>query len=70
MSLEQNALPTRKAPAYLFTMVVSLELMVFDESVPIFLRFVAWSKLLRIWGSLRSDDLQGLAPQFLRWMPS
>eukprot|EP00973_Karenia_brevis_P009322 1261895-Karenia_brevis.AAC.1 len=51
-------------------MVISLELMVFDEAVPIFLRFVAWIKLLRIWGSLRSDDLQGLAPQFLRWMPS
>eukprot|EP00973_Karenia_brevis_P015653 2141989-Karenia_brevis.AAC.1 len=27
MSLEQNAVPTRKAPAYLLIMVVSLELM-------------------------------------------
>eukprot|EP00973_Karenia_brevis_P061701 8580477-Karenia_brevis.AAC.1 len=51
-------------------MVVSLELMIFDESVTAYLRFVAWSKLLRIWGSLRSDDLQGLAPHLLRWTPS
>eukprot|EP00973_Karenia_brevis_P032679 4511261-Karenia_brevis.AAC.1 len=51
-------------------MVVSLELMIFDTTVLAFLRFVAWTKLLRIWGSLRSDDLQGLAPHFIRWMPS
>eukprot|EP00973_Karenia_brevis_P019787 2713061-Karenia_brevis.AAC.1 len=70
MSLEQNAVPTRKAPAYLLIMVVALELMIYDMEVPFFLRFVAWTKLLRIWGSLRSDDLQGLAPHFIRWMPS
>eukprot|EP00973_Karenia_brevis_P080447 11162000-Karenia_brevis.AAC.1 len=46
---------TRKAPAYLSTMVISLELMIFDKSVPIFLRFVAW----RVGTALSSVDAVG-----------
>ena len=43
-------------------MVISLELYVINEGNKKFTRAMAWIRLLKLWGSLRSDDLRGIIP--------
>ena len=33
--------------------------------MPLYRRFLAWTRLLKLWGTLRSDDLEGLVPDRL-----
>jgi len=61
-----NAPPRKKAPAFLAIHIVALELLVKRQEAPLYLRAVAWVKLLKIWGSLRSDDLCGLPPSSMQ----
>jgi len=57
-----------KAPGYLACQVVALELLVIRDDAPLYLRAAAWVKLVKVWGSLRSDDLAGLAPASVKLM--
>ena len=43
-----------------------------NEQHPLFLRGLAWVKLLKVWAALRFDDLKGLLPREVRgvlWVP-
>ena len=64
--LQLVAPPTRKAPLVPIMLIGSLELMVADDSAPIYARGLAFYKLLKIWASCRSNDLSGLNPSSLR----
>lgn len=47
-------------------MMASFELIVTDTGEYRFLRVYAWFKLVRLWASLRGDDIQGILPQSLK----
>jgi hypothetical protein len=51
---------TQQAQRYTTAMLISLELMVVDLNIPIYLRAMAWVVLLMNWSCLRVDDLQGI----------
>jgi len=51
-----------RAPRFPLCVLASLEVMVCDTLVPMGLRVVAWTRLLKTYGVLRSDDLQRLRP--------
>jgi hypothetical protein len=59
MRCETNNTTVRRAPQYLIVMILSLELFVCSER-PRYIRAVAWIKLVKVWASLRSDDVQGI----------
>ena len=67
--LAKDAKPIRRAPRYPATFVLALEDFMMDENNLVGLRLVAWAKLLKIWGTLRFDDLQGMRPReiFFQW---
>ena len=64
--LSSSAQPTHKAPSLFVMMVIAMELLVLDESMPSGARAMSWVKLLKVWSSLRSDDLRGLLPAELK----
>ena len=47
-------------------LIVALENAVVLEELPHFVRAFAWVKLLKYWGSLRSDDVQWVKPSEMR----
>ena len=57
--LEVGAPPTRQAVPFPLILIISLELAVGDNSLPRYLRALAWCRLLKLWTSSRADDLQG-----------
>ena len=66
VGLEAAAGPTKKAPGYRAMMLASMELYILDEDRALFLRAFAWVKLIKVWASLRSDDLKGLLPAHIK----
>ena len=56
----------KQAPQLLVAQVVALEGVVGAEHVPRYVRFYAWTKLLRHWTSMRWDDTNGISPHKLR----
>ena len=63
--LEIGAAPTKKAPLIPLMLVGALELLVVDESAPLFARGYAFNKLLKLWTACRTNDLSGLNPSSL-----
>lgn len=57
------------APSFMFSMIASLGLYAVDETGPSFARAMAWIRLVKVWASLRGDDLQGLLPASLTLFP-
>lgn len=55
--LEDGAPPRKRAPRMLSCFIPALERLVVDEKSSERLRLGAWLKLLKIWASLRFDDL-------------
>ena len=53
----------RKAPRLPAVVVAALELLVCDWGAAPAARVVAWARLLKVYGALRADDLQRLAPE-------
>ena len=54
---------TKRAPRFPVSIIVALEVAVASEGeLPRGLRVVAWARLLKIYGVLRTDDLQRLRP--------
>ena len=51
-----------KAPMLPAALVGALELLIGDEDAPLGLRVVAWARVVKVYGTLRSDDLQRLRP--------
>ena len=56
----------KKAPQLLTAQVVALEGVVGAEHLPLYVRFYAWTKLLRHWTSMRWDDTNGIVPHCSR----
>ena len=55
----------QKAPQFLIMIIVAFELYVLNESFLDYRRLFAWAKLLKVWASLRFDDLLRLVPENL-----
>ena len=54
----------RRAPRFPVSLIAALEVAVVDEALlPRGLRVVAWARLVKIFGVLRTDDLQRLRPE-------
>ena len=58
----QEKAEVKKAPRFPLYVVGAMELSVVSTSHPVVLRVCWWIRLLKIFGGLRSDDLQRLAP--------
>ena len=58
----EDAATIKKAPRIPALMIVAMELGVLCDAVPLVLRVVLWSRLLKIFGVLRADDLRRLGP--------
>ena len=56
---------TKKAPRLPVLVLIALELKVLDGEAPLVIRVVAWIRLIKVYGGLRWDDLQRLAPRDL-----
>ncbi|CAE8620642.1 unnamed protein product [Polarella glacialis] len=66
VQLATNSAPTKKAPLYFLSQLISLELFVACVDFPLYYRAFAWYKLVKVWASLRSDDCMGLQPCHLK----
>eukprot|EP00435_Cladocopium_sp_Y103_P046057 s2413_g13.t1 len=63
--LAAEAPPAKAAEMYTVSMLISLELIVADDSLPCFKRALAWVILVMTWGSMRCDDMQAALPHRL-----
>ena len=50
----------KQAPSMITNMLLSLELYVQNEGHSRYKRLLAWTRLLKIWACMRSDDIQGI----------
>jgi len=60
--------PVKQAPRLPWAVVAALELFVCSDQQPDRLRYKAWTLLLKVWGTLREDDLQHISPGKFRVM--
>ena len=63
---EQGAPERVRAPRLPVVVLAGLECSVLRDGLPLCLRVVAWARLLKVYGSLRSDNLQRIRPQEVR----
>ena len=66
VDLDEAGLGRKRAPRFPLVLLCALEGMVLDSSALPVLRVVAWTRLLKVYGVLRADDLQRLAPENAR----
>lgn len=52
-----------KAPQFTISMVLALELLVMDKHKPMYVRALAWLRLVKLWCSLRFSDTLGMLPE-------
>ena len=57
--------PTRKAPEFFVTMLLSMELFMFGDEDN-YSKMICFTRLLKIWTSMRHDDTLGLSPSICR----
>ena len=62
MDAEDGSSEKTRAPRLPVVVVAGLERAVYDERLPVCLRIVAWARLLKVFGALRSGDLQRIDP--------
>lgn len=65
--LSKDRPPTQRAPRYPVVMMESLEHVVEDESLRVGFRIIAWVKLVKLWATLRWDDVQKIVPKELKF---
>ena len=65
--LSKDSAPTKRAPRYPIAMMEAFEHAVEDEKHLFGLRIVAWINLVKLWGSLRWDDIQKVVPKELKY---
>eukprot|EP00435_Cladocopium_sp_Y103_P068936 s20_g32.t1 len=65
--LSKDHPPTKRAPRYPVVCMEAFEHMVDDETKRLGYRIVAWIKLVKLWGSLRWDDVQRINPKELKY---
>ena len=59
---EAGSESVKRAPRFPVSLLMSLEVAVMDERVPRGLRVVAWARLIKAYGVLRTDDMQRIPP--------
>ena len=64
--LEEKAPPRKRAPRMLSAFLPALERLVVDKDMEPSIRAGAWVKLLKVWASLRFDDVAHMKPEMLR----
>eukprot|EP00435_Cladocopium_sp_Y103_P059148 s1782_g21.t1 len=64
---EEGKPEKRQAPILPLKVKVAMELLVMNPSVESFIRFSAWTKLVKLWTASRTDDLQGMSLKTLRF---
>ena len=62
VELTDDSKVRRKAPRIPIAVVLALELYVVESRHPLVLRVFAWMRLLKVYGSMRWDDLQRMRP--------
>ena len=65
--LSKDKPPTQRAPRYPAAMMEAFEHVVEDDTLRVGLRLVAWIKLVKLWASLRWDDVQRIVPKELKY---
>ena len=65
--LSKDRPPTQRAPRYPLVMMEAFEHVVEDEDQRIGFRLVAWVKLVKLWATLRWDDVQKIIPKELKF---
>ena len=65
-ALAGDATLERKAPRFLVVMIAALEVYVVNTEIPTGLRIFGWMRLLKVYGTLRWDDLRRLRPENAR----
>ena len=60
--LSSEAPPKKPAEMFTVAMVISLELVVADETGGLFQRALSWIFLCMVWGAMRCDDVQAILP--------
>ena len=60
--LTAGSRPKKQSPRIPCVIMAAAELYVMRESYPVFLRYSAWLLLVKIWASLRHDDMQHIVP--------
>ena len=65
--LSRDKPPTQRAPRYPVVMMEAFEHIVEDETLRVGFRLVAWIKLVKLWASLRWDDVQRIVPKELKY---
>jgi len=64
--LEEKAPPRKRAPRMLSAFLPALERLVVNKDLEPSIRAGAWVKLLKVWASLRFDDVAHMKPEMLR----
>ena len=59
---EEGGKEQLRAPRFPVVVLGGLEKLVGDLKVPVVLRVVAWTRLVKVYGALRADDLQRIVP--------
>ena len=59
----------RQAPPLFVAVLEAIEEVVMDDSLPLFVRFYAWTGLVCHWSAMRWDDTVGLKPASLELRP-
>ena len=65
--LQSGIALTKQAPRFSLAIVIGLEALVVDAVYPAYKRFVAWTRLVKLWAALRSGDTEAVVPVALRF---
>ena len=65
--LSKDSAPTKRAPRYPVVMMEAFEHVVEDENQLLGIRVVSWVKLVKLWGTMRWDDVQKMVPKELKY---
>eukprot|EP00435_Cladocopium_sp_Y103_P013651 s235_g3.t1 len=65
--MESERPDKRQAPILPLKVIAAMELLVMNPAAETFVRFAAWTKLIKLWTASRTDDLQGITLRKLKF---
>ena len=66
VELDGRGEPRGPAQPFTVAILIALELVVGDTDHSFYKRLIAWTMLLGVWGCMRTDDIQSVAPESVR----
>ena len=66
VELDGRGEPTGPAHPFSVAILIALELVVGDTDQSCYKRLISWTMLLGVWGCMRTDDIQSVAPESVR----